>query len=171
MKFKDFNLLTEDKFGDFSEQQVNQIERLTNKCLVSPVFIDSIYSVDNMYKAFFSTDTNPKKRGTITFSCRSPNYKKIEDFKVHDITGMIRVKNQDVFESEIKLVENPAADARFEVLKASLTEHEEEMLKLLEDLMEKVKEGKFDEVIHDSRDLVNLAHKANDILDKLPKIK
>jgi membrane-bound lytic murein transglycosylase MltF len=52
-----------------------------------------------------------------------------------------------------------------------LTEHEEEMLKLLEDLMEKVKEGKFDEVIHDSRDLVNLAHKANDILDKLPKIK
>jgi MinD superfamily P-loop ATPase len=84
---------------------------------------------------------------------------------------MIRVKNQDVFESEIKLVENPAADARFEVLKASLTEHEEEMLKLLEDLMEKVKEGKFDEVIHDSRDLVNLAHKANDILDKLPKIK
>ena len=69
------------------------------------------------------------------------------------------------------LTDRPAADARFEVLKASLTEHEEEMLKLLEDLMEKVKEGKFDEVIHDSRDLANLAHKANDILDKLPKIK
>ena len=70
-----------------------------------------------------------------------------------------------------KLLENPAAEARFEELKQALTEREEELLKLLEEMMEKVREGKFDEVVHDSRDLVSLANKANDLLNKLPKVK
>ena len=80
---------------------------------------------------------------------------------------------KDLLETSAKkqLVENPAAEARFEELKQALTEREEEILQLLEAMQDKVREGKFDEVIHDSRDLVSLANKANDLLNKLPKVK
>jgi hypothetical protein len=69
-----------------------------------------------------------------------------------------------------QLVENPAADAKFEKFKAAITEKEEEIIQLLESMIEKVKAGEFEEVIKDSRDLASLTHKAKDLADKLPDI-
>jgi DNA replication initiation complex subunit (GINS family) len=67
-----------------------------------------------------------------------------------------------------QLVENPAADAKFEKFKAAITEKEEELIQLLEAMIEKVKAGDFEEVIKDSRDFASLAHKAKDLADKMP---
>ena len=69
------------------------------------------------------------------------------------------------------LLENPKAEAKYEKFKQVLLDKEEELLQLLANMGEKIKEGEFDEAIHLSRDFVSLANKASDLANKLPDLK
>lgn len=92
---------------DFTDTEIRELERSLNDKLPESIEITSIYQSlndekDKVFTAAFSFDKpdNSEGKGTITFSCRRPNGKVIEDLKITHMTGQMKNIDQSIFDDE-----------------------------------------------------------------------